>query len=349
MAEAVDAPFDRPDAGFNSLEGWTWVGCYGGYYLQADLLAEFEHGFFTRQWQGRGPEVLAGYVSAGVSVHRPKQIHSALVLPASQAGAEPWPEADGLVSDGGGQSLWVPFTRWVFDQPSDALRRAPYEPRTVRLADGREIEVLFSRQRLPLGTQVALDEFVLTTHAGGFTGEMGSIRDYTSRLRFRDAGESAWSETLDTAMNSPAQHEGLWYFQAQWDPPDNRPPEGGVMSAGLNYTVLGVGNREGVYIQLLGCVIAVAGMLYAFYVKPVIKRRNRLAWYAGIFDGQSWPDWFGAIAGPRRRSRQHLGQCAHAYWVHPICRPQPQRGHPQMDGGQLRPPDVLTRRGLARS
>ena len=107
MAEAVDPPFDRPDAQFNTLEGWTWVGCYGGYYLQADLLGSFEHGFFTRQWQGRGPEVLAGYVSAGVSVHRPKQIHSAVVLPASSAQGEPWPEADGLVSDDGGQSLWV--------------------------------------------------------------------------------------------------------------------------------------------------------------------------------------------------------------------------------------------------
>ena len=107
MAEAVPAPFDCPDAQFNLLDGWTWVGCYGGYYLQADLLMPFEHGFFTRQWQGRGPEVLAGYVSAGVSVHRPKQVHGALVLPASAAAAAPWPDADGLVSDAGGQSLWV--------------------------------------------------------------------------------------------------------------------------------------------------------------------------------------------------------------------------------------------------
>lgn len=107
MAEAVDPPFDRPDSRFNLLEGWTWIGCYGGYYLQADLLSGFEHGFFTRQWQGRGPEVLAGYVSAGVSVHRPKQVHSALVLAASAACVEPWPDADGLVSDAGGQSLWV--------------------------------------------------------------------------------------------------------------------------------------------------------------------------------------------------------------------------------------------------
>ena len=107
MPEALASPFDRPDAGFNNLPGWTWVGCYGGYYLQADLLTAFEHGFFTRQWQGSGPEQLAGDLSAGVTVHRPKQVHSAVVLPASAATAEPWPEADGLVSDAGGQSLWA--------------------------------------------------------------------------------------------------------------------------------------------------------------------------------------------------------------------------------------------------
>jgi len=107
MAEAVPPPWNRPDAGFNDLPGWSWVGTYGGYFLQADLLAGFEHGFFTRQWQGRGPEELAGSLSAGITVHRPRQIHSSLVLAASAARQEPWPEADGLVSDAPGQSLWV--------------------------------------------------------------------------------------------------------------------------------------------------------------------------------------------------------------------------------------------------
>ena len=48
-----------------------------------------------------------GYVSSGVSVHRLKQVHSGRVLAASAAQNDPWPEADGLVSDAGGQSLWV--------------------------------------------------------------------------------------------------------------------------------------------------------------------------------------------------------------------------------------------------
>jgi len=173
--------------------------------------------------------------------------------------------------------------RDLMEMLSLALVSAPgTDARWIPLADGREVEVLFSRQRLPLGTEVALEEFVLTAHAGGYTGETGSIRDYKSRLRFRDAGSAAWSDTVDTSMNSPAEHNGLWYFQAQWDAPDNRPSEGGIASAGLNYTVLGVANREGVYIQLLGCAVAVLGMIYAFYVKPVLKRRNREAVLASL-------------------------------------------------------------------
>ena len=102
-------PLDRPDSRFNTLQGWSWIGCYGGYYLQANHLQEagFEHGFFTRRWHGRGPDELAGYLSAGVSVHRPQQVHGPVVLEASAATGAPWPEADGVVSDRGGQSLWV--------------------------------------------------------------------------------------------------------------------------------------------------------------------------------------------------------------------------------------------------
>jgi hypothetical protein len=111
---------------------------------------------------------------------------------------------------------------------------------------------------------------------------MGSIRDYMSRLRFRDPGAAAWDEPTNVSVNNPIEHKGLWYFQAQWDPPDASPQEGIAASRGLNYTVLGVGNRNGVYVQLLGCVIAVAGMIYAFYVKPVIKRRRQEEVLAGL-------------------------------------------------------------------
>ena len=38
-------------------------------------------------------------------------------------------------------------------------------------------------------------------------------------------------------------------------------------------TVFGVGNRQGIWPMTLGCVLITAGCLYAFYVKPVLKRR----------------------------------------------------------------------------
>jgi hypothetical protein len=62
-----------------------------------------------------------------------------------------------------------------------------------------------------------------------------------------------------------------------------------VASKGLNYTVLGVGNRNGVVLQLLGCIIAVIGMMYAFYIKPIIKQRRRRAVYDRM-DRMASPD-----------------------------------------------------------
>ena len=185
------------------------------------------------------------------------------------------------------EPAWVRFTRWVFDGPERVLRRSPYEPHIMRLADGREVEMLFSRQRLPLETQISLDEFVLTAHVGGFTGRQGTIRNYTSRVRFRDSAEGTWSEPAEVSVNAPISRHGYWFFQAQWDPPDSEAPEGRAPSLGLNYTVLGVGNRNGVYTQLLGCCIAVAGMIYAFYVKPVIKRRRQAEVLAGLARGRA--------------------------------------------------------------
>ncbi len=177
-----------------------------------------------------------------------------------------------LLSVPGGESRWMEFSMYAFDDFRFALRRHPFHPMQVKLADGREMELLFSRQRLPLDTEVALEEFVLTSHEGGYTGQAGTIRDYTSILRFREGDQ--WGSPTQVSVNSPIEHNGLWYFQAQWDPPEPPSSRNERGSRGLNYTVLGVGNREGVWIQLAGCVIAMLGMIYAFYVKPILIRRR---------------------------------------------------------------------------
>jgi hypothetical protein len=176
---------------------------------------------------------------------------------------------------GGGSHEWLQYHPYVFDRPQDVLRRYWLSPSTLTLPDGSKLEVLFSRQRERLPQPVALESFELATHVGGFSGQSSSIRNYTSVVRFREA-DGTWGGPERLSVNEPVEHGGLSFFQSQWDPPEES-RQGGIASAGLNYTVLGVGNRNGVWIQLAGCVVAVAGMAYAFYVKPAIKRRNRQA------------------------------------------------------------------------
>lgn len=179
-------------------------------------------------------------------------------------------------------SRWLQYHNYVFDRPEEVLRRSVYRPEVIRLADGREIEVIFSRARMKLPAPVVLEEFQVDTHIGGFTGRESSIMDWKSLVRFQNE-DGTWGELKTVRVNNPVEHNGYWFYQAMWDPPDRGQRfEGDPGSNGLNYTVLGVGNRNGVNIQLWGCCIAVFGMIYAFYVKPVIKRRRQQAVYSRV-------------------------------------------------------------------
>ena len=165
------------------------------------------------------------------------------------------------------ETRWVRFNHYAFDDVQYAYSgRFSHVPERFRLADGSEVQVLFSRQRLPLPYPIALKEFSLDTHVGGYTGSVSGIKNYVSSLVFLDDGK--WTEPREIAVNQPTGYGGFWYFQSQWD----KPTEGA--GSGMNYTGLGVGNRNGVYIQLAGCCVATAGMFFAFYVKPVLQRRR---------------------------------------------------------------------------
>ncbi len=166
------------------------------------------------------------------------------------------------------QAKWLRFNQHVLPNEQYAYSgRFLYTPERFRLADGSSVEVIFSRQRRRLPNPIALDAFALDTHIGGFTGQALTIRNYVSKLSFFDNGE--WTEATPISVNAPTEYGGYWYFQSTWDKPPSGSPTGG-----MNYTGLGVGNRNGVYVQLAGCCIAVAGMLFAFYVKPIVKRRQ---------------------------------------------------------------------------
>ncbi|RJP32087.1 MAG: hypothetical protein C4547_14575 [Phycisphaerales bacterium] len=174
-----------------------------------------------------------------------------------------------VTSGGTTQTQWVRYNEWALPGPEFGVGRLPYTPVVFRLRDGRQVEVLFSREREELPSPVILEEFELISHDGGFTGSNLTVRNWESHVRFLDGDQ--WSDEIKSlSVNDPTEDRGFWFFQSAWDaPPRNN------LSGGMNYTILGVGNREGVHIQLLGCCVSVAGMIFAFYVKPIIKRRRR--------------------------------------------------------------------------
>jgi hypothetical protein len=203
---------------------------------------------------------------------------------AGAAGAAGAPGAAGAAG-AAGNHVWLPYHLYPFAEQNDVLRRFPYRTAEIVMEDGRVIELMLSRERHPLPSPVALNDFRLTTHIGGFTGSTASIRDWTSVVRFRDEN-GGWMDAQRVSMNKPTTNNGFWFFQAQWDPPDPPRFDGDSPSNGLNFTVLGVGNRNGVWTQLAGCIIAVIGMLYAFYCKAFIKRRRQQAVYSQLQNGR---------------------------------------------------------------
>jgi hypothetical protein len=168
---------------------------------------------------------------------------------------------------------WLPYHKYAFPDSLDAVSGlSRWEPEILTLSDGREIELVFTRQSAPLPDPVVLNDFILTAHIGGFTGETSSIRNWTSKLTFLEPdGET---DVISVAVNEPKEHAGLWYFQSFWDAPRRGGPNE-PSSAGKTFTGLGIGNREGVWTALIGSTLSVIGMIYTFYVKPIIKRRRR--------------------------------------------------------------------------
>lgn len=158
------------------------------------------------------------------------------------------------------QGVWLRFNEYAFPDAQRAQpRRYNYAPRTVQLADGRRLQLMYSRQREPLPSPVALDRFVLKTYPGG-----DRESDFVSYVSFQNQ-DGSWSKLTEIRSNQPARHGDYWYFQSRWDPGTEC------------HTVLGVGNRKGVYGMLAGVCISIAGMAYAFYVKPILIRRRKQA------------------------------------------------------------------------
>lgn len=92
---------------------WHWHTHQDRPYLTCDLLQDWQHGFLTRQFSPTEPAELSTWFQPQSQGYRLKQVHGHSVLtPSEIATAERDPEsgwvmADGLLSDGPNQGLWV--------------------------------------------------------------------------------------------------------------------------------------------------------------------------------------------------------------------------------------------------
>ena len=93
---------------------WQWQTWSGLPYLTCDLLADWQHGFFTRQFAPREPHEITPVLAATASTHRLKQVHGNIVLTPTEIASTADVEvetgnalADGVLTEQQAQAAWV--------------------------------------------------------------------------------------------------------------------------------------------------------------------------------------------------------------------------------------------------
>jgi hypothetical protein len=159
------------------------------------------------------------------------------------------------------QDVFVPYAQYaledLWDEPTtsdEVLVPGARQPFTLRLGQ--------TARNLP--ALLTVSHFEAVPYDGARKSGSQIMRDFRSTIEIedRDTGEKT---TGVAHLNHPVYFAGgAWlFFQAQWDP------------QGQRFTVLGVGNRPGVTVMIGGCVMICVGLLYAFYIKPIVVARMK--------------------------------------------------------------------------
>lgn len=193
--------------------------------------------------------------------------------------------------------VWIPFTQY--------MGVGGEEKRSVRLPDGRLIELAFARLQHPFPDfQVQLVNFEMIAY-----DHRGAPRDYQSTLRVspKAGGDAATFEpyTHLCKLNAPLRAPFHWdpdvsWFrnafhrmlsglnprqyklsQAGWDQEGWRQSQQLVDQGALDrpfvrFTILGVGNNPGIHVIAFGSILMAVGIPWAFYVKPWLVRREKV-------------------------------------------------------------------------
>lgn len=194
-------------------------------------------------------------------------------------------------------TLWVPFSQYARAQSNEGQR-------TVRLPDGRSVNIVFSRVRHEFWPPmaIALERFEMTPYPHSqtprdFSSDLVVMRRWSSRhedvKRRTSLNEPLLERTpfqrrddlpglanmLGWLMSKVAPNQ-YKFSQAGWDQTGWTETvalveRGELKQPFARYTILGVGNNPGIYIIATGAVMMSVGIPWAFYIKPWIMRRRK--------------------------------------------------------------------------
>lgn len=147
--------------------------------------------------------------------------------------------------------VWVPFSQY------NTLHDFT-QPVSVQDVPGvGELRFIYGRTPRMLPAKMALERLKTDFYPG-----QEQPREWTSFFRFEEPRSKSIYRAKVWLNNTTTV--GDWtFFQSQ------------ASTDHKSWTVLGVGNRQGVLTMLLGCVLITLGMAYAFCVKPVLVRRYK--------------------------------------------------------------------------
>jgi hypothetical protein len=165
--------------------------------------------------------------------------------------------------------IYVPFAEYA----NTSAPPVGKPPTIVEIPGLGRIALVFSTTQRELPSDLQLTAFDPVKYQGA----MQTYADYISTLRVTDHATSQ-AHTMQARLNSPAEDHGLYYFQAGWDGQDDPP-------TAARFSVLGVGNRPGIKVMVLGALMIILGTAYAFYIKPILlnlKKQQLAAWAAAL-------------------------------------------------------------------
>ena len=167
------------------------------------------------------------------------------------------------------QDVPVPCDMYAAPDPMTLEPMVPWSMGVVQIPGASaalQLQLGFTCRPMPV--TLMLKKFEMIPYDGGLGGSVGMsntmFRDFRSTMEMTDSDGNVQAGV--TSLNEPIYYNhGSWiFFQAGYDPDGQS-------------STIGVGNRPGVVLMLTGCVMIVAGLLYAFYVKPVVIRRMKAA------------------------------------------------------------------------